>query len=160
MDAKPVLLSPLRRRRWRRDLITFFDALAVCVSAGYDLAYAWPQTLDSLGEELGRDFLQYLIAPPEKAFSVFLKNLSEHYPDVEHRLWLGVVGELYQRGSAMAGVLTTLAGALKQEQERDWQAHLKALPLKISLVLALFFLPATLALVFYPLVTRFTQGLP
>lgn len=145
------LLLTLARRR-RQSLILFLHALGVMLEAGYDLAYAWPETYHQLREASGdRHALELRKG---ESLPVLLQRLADSYPDRSHRLWFALLGELYRSGTSLSPAITAIGQALEEEQERDWQAHTRSLPVKASLVLALFFLIPALALVFLPLLTE------
>jgi hypothetical protein len=145
-----------RRRRRRRDLGLFLQALGGMLYAGFDLAYAWPRTWADLERELGEESRRVLVFEGG-GFAGFLQVLGEEYPDPGHRLWFQVLCELYGTGAPLTPTLNAFTQALAQEQERDWQAHLRGLPLKVSLILAVFFLGPALALVFVPMLAEMAE---
>jgi hypothetical protein len=124
--------------------------------AGYDLAYAWPETLRELRDATGAE-LRAQLTPPTEGFAAFVHRLAQIYPEPAHRLWLGVLAELYATGAPLSPTLAAFLHALGQEQDRDWQAHLRGVPLRVSLVLAVFFLLPALALVFVPLLMEMAE---
>ena len=142
----------LKQRRLRQDLLLFLHALGVMLEAGYDLAYAWPQVWDGLAKSgvSRNEFKQGANEP----ISQMLVRFSEAYPNPAHRLWFSLLSELYHRGTSLGPALHAITEALEDEQERDWEAHTRGLPVKASLVLAIFFLIPALALVFLPLLTE------
>ncbi len=101
--------------------------------------------------------LSNLLTPSSgESFSVFLLRISQSYPQPDHRLWFATIAEVYGSGGALAPLLKAIATNLREEEEREWQQHVKNLPLRMSLILALFFLPAALLLVFSPLLGAFS----
>lgn len=152
---QPVFLKRQSRRR-RRDLGIFLQALGGMLHAGFDLAYAWPTTWRDLEPELAPPS-RLALACPEGSFAAFLQGLGEAYPEPAHRLWFQVLAELYGSGGLLAPTLAAFSQALAREQERAWQAHLRLLPLKVSLVLAVFFLLPALALVFVPMLAEMAE---
>lgn len=152
---QPVLLKR-RARRDRRGLILFWEMVGVMLQAGFDLAYAWPEALSALAGELSPS-LRGVLAPGETRFSDHLRGLAQAYPDPRHRLWFGALGDLYGTGCPLAPTLAAMTEALRAEQEREWQAHLRAVPLKTSLVLALCFVMPALVLIFLTVLSEMSE---
>lgn len=145
-----------RRRRERRNLILFWEMVGVMLQAGYDLAYAWPEALSALAGELSPTF-RTALDPAGTRFSEHLRGLAHAYPNPEHRLWFGALADLYGTGCALAPTLAAMTEALRAEQEREWQAHLRSLPLKTSLILALGFVLPALALIFLTVLREMSE---
>lgn len=140
----------LNQRRARHELSLFLEATAISLKGGFDLAHAWPHTLSQLGDRL-ENVRPSLMPSIDDSFALFLKSLSRNYPVREHRLWFTTIAELYESGGSLSPLLKAISKNLREEEERDWQNHVKNLPIRMSLILALFFLPAALLLVFSPL---------
>ncbi len=154
--AHQSLLLKHRVRRERRSLILFWEMVGVMLQAGYDLAYAWPSALSALTDGLSPAFRKRL-DPGETRFSEHLQQLAQRYPDPRHRLWFGALADLYGSGCPLAPTLAAMTEALRAEQEREWQAHLRSLPLKTSLILALFFVLPALALIFLTVLSEMSE---
>lgn len=146
MEANALSLT--QRRRLRRDLWIFVQALLLQTESGLDLAYAWRKTFHLQKRSLG--WPARALLRPRPAFAGWLAGGDARRPPSVH-LWFATLSELYTAGVALGTPLESFARALLEETERDWQAHRRALPLKASLVLAFFFVLPALWLLFAPL---------
>ncbi len=151
MESLFLLLSRERRRQ-RQELGHFLDAVSLYLEAGFDLGYAWPEVHRVLAGQLSPQVRDTLAVARGGAISPVLARLGETYPDRQHRLWFQVLRELYERGAGLRDGVEAAARALREEQERDLEAHCLRLPTRANVVLLLFFLPPTLLLLFAPLI--------
>src|SRR4051812_8509599 len=117
MARLPFFLIRSRRRR-RRDLIEFVDALCLYTYVGWDLAHAWQEAAATLRPNMRSD-LGDLIRSKEDGgnLSGLLTQLSLAYPDPAHRLWFAAISTLYQTGSSIADALRAVSNSLRQEQQ-------------------------------------------
>ena len=156
MENLYLLLIPKRKkaRLWRHQLMQFLDALSLYLQAGYDLAYGWPETHRALKAELcpglGKE-LEFSRGGEEEGILALLSRLAMHYPDPGHRLWFSVLKELYSSGAGLGEAVRAMASHLRHEHYRDLDAHCRNLPIKINVLVLLFFLPPSLLLLFTPL---------
>ncbi len=144
MEIKQLLLTRIRRRD-RRELIFFLDSLSLFLLGGFELGYAWEETLQ-LGE--GGAFLK---RKDGESTAELLERMAENYPNPDHRLWFRVLGELYKSGAPLAEAIPAMANAIRQEGQRELDDHCRTLPMRLNVGLILFFLPPVLLLLFAPL---------
>lgn len=162
MATQSLLLKlPLqwKIRQWRQGLLHFFEAVTLYLEAGYDLAYAWPEALLAIGDELPPSLRHALEPAKEEGLSATLTRLNLTFDIIEQRLWFGVLAELYSRGASLVDGVQCLAGQLRREQERALEEHLRDLPSRASILLILFFLPPTFLLLFSPLLHQLLRSL-
>lgn len=158
MALKPLLLTRAGRQG-RRDLILFLDLVLGLLLAGFELSYAWEKAFQALKDELAKGpVFEVLELAHGERFGAFLQKLAISYPAASHRIWFGVLAELSDQGAALGPTLSAFIHALRDEQERDWQVHLRSLPTKNSIVLALCFLLPALALIFVPLLAQMSAS--
>ena len=150
MEGIHFFLRPKARRRWRRDLIRFWDGLALHLRVGYELGYAWRETL-SASQFMLPAFRDRLLPGEEESTRDCLARLTASFPFSEYRLWFSILGELYAQGAGLTDVVEGIAASLRREQERDLEAHCRTLPTRANIWLLIFFLPPALALLFVPL---------
>jgi len=139
------------RRRDRKQLLHFVDALLLHLEAGYDLAYAWSAALEVTESSANPEFLNSLRPTAEQGMADLLVRIAKSYPNPDHGLWFWVIRELYSQGAGVAEPVRAMAAALRREAARDLDEHCRALPGRLNLLLLLFFLPPTLLLLFVPL---------
>jgi hypothetical protein len=77
--------------------------------------------------------------------------LKLNYRSAPHRLWFGVLAELYGSGTSLVQPVQAIAGTLRKEQHAELENHLRVLPVKVNVVLMVFFLPPTFLWLFGPL---------
>jgi len=159
METRLFLLGPGKRarRRWRRDLIRFLDALNLYLYCGYDLGFSWEQAHGVLCDELSPTIATSLRPRAEDTPALFLQRLATEYPDAPHRVWFWALRELYLQGAPLAPAVESFSRQLSQEEGRELAQHLRELPTKLNLTLILFYLPPTLTLLFFPLVLEFLR---
>ena len=145
------------RRKRRRDLIQFMEALSVFLFCGFDLSFSWPETLKTFGAESDSDLAQWL-TPGPAGITHDLNRLGRTYPEVSHRLWFSVLSELYQSGAGISEAVVAIAQNLRREQERELDVHGRTLPTRINVILILCFLPPTLASLFIPLLLELQRN--
>jgi hypothetical protein len=141
----------LNRRRARRDLTLFLDGLTLYVTAGFELGYAWSEVGALVEGEIEPSLVSWLRISEPSALPAQLIKLEAGYPDPAHRLWFGLLRELYDQGAGLTEPLSAFSAVLREEERRDLEAFGRALPTRINLLLMVFFLPPTFLLLFLPL---------
>jgi hypothetical protein len=150
MESRPFFLKATRRRE-RRNLIHFLQGLSLLVTAGYDLSFAWPEAIQMVRGDLDEDWVDELHWSGEPGLAAHLDTLSVCYRDQRHRPWFGVLKDLYIQGGGLGEAISAVADTLRDEQKRDLDGHLRELPIRLNLLILLFFLPPSLLLLFVPL---------
>ncbi len=158
VEKERLLRKRRTLRRERQDLALFLLANSAMIRSGWDLAFAWSKTLELLQKELTPDFYARFACRGPLGFQGFLEQFAQDYPLPEYRIWFGLLAEHYASGASLEPALRAFLKTLEGDCERDWQAHVRALPLLTTLVLAVFFLVPALALVFVPLVYELTES--
>ena len=138
------------KRRRRNGLIAVLDAVALYLSAGYDLAYAWPGAVEACRADLP--------IPGEHGMTAVLTELARGYPEPEHRVWFTVLSDLYASGASLTAAVEAMADTLRKEQALDLETHCRILPTKANVVLLVFFLPPAFLLLFAPLILEILQA--
>lgn len=157
MASLRILLKQKKERCFRHGVIVFFESLSMHLVAGLEMAYAWEQALSSLHATIPQELQQLLQKKGGEGMGEVFQRLSLQYPTVQHRLWFSVLNELYQSGAGMVEIVRSLAHTLRDEQSRDLETHLRNLPVKMNVVLILFFFPPTILLIFAPLLLELTH---
>ena len=157
MERLEILLKRAARRR-RQELAQFLESVSLFLDAGFDLSYAWPEAFRSLGARLDPWLAGLLEVPHGETPSATLRRLARNYPEPSHRIWFLVLQELYESGAPLREAMRASAQALRAEHARDLEAHCRTLPTRANVILLLFFLPPTLALLFLPLLSEMTRA--
>jgi pilus assembly protein TadC len=147
-----------RDRARRRSLRFFLQSLSILMEAGLELSYAWNRASSELGSGLGAGLQNELAEASKGSLSHGLEALERTYPDPRYRFWFGLIGELYRSGGSVLKTVEAFADALERDEDLEWSHHLQSVPLRITFVLAFFFLVPALALVLIPLLNQASQG--
>ena len=154
--GQQFLLKRKNRGR-RRELLTFLEAIELYLLAGYDLSFAWREA--KLALKPG-DFKTWVEegGDTETEMGLVLSRFAREYPVAGHRIWFQVLRELVGRGASLGPTLAGFIAALHAETQREVASHARVLPMQLNLLLLIFFLPSTLALVLIPLLIEFIES--
>jgi len=148
-SGRSVLLKSRHVRKKRKELLLFFELLALYVSAGYDLFYAWAQSVEASGV--------FLKPKAHQSMNSLLKDLESHFDLENYRFTFSVLRQLYHQGATLAPALQAFSRALRRDLERDIEAHLRIAPTRANICLLFFFLPPALVLVVFPFLRHLGQ---
>ena len=151
MEYLEVLLNTKRKRRVRHGLLQFFETVGLYLHAGYDLGYAWPESLEALKGAMPQGLREELSKKSGESMHETLVRLARGFNVREFRVWFSVIQELYESGAGLSACASSIAGTLRSDHLREWEEHLQKLPSKVNILVLLFFLPPTFLLLFYPL---------
>ena len=157
-DFEFFLTKKQKLRRETRDWLLFLNGLILYQQAGVDLGHAWGEVVDQVGGELWGGVERFKI---EKGagFGKGLKALAGTMAQPSHRLWLVSIADLYESGAGLVDGLSAFMNGLMAEERRDLENHCRVLPSKANIVLLLFFFPATMAIIFLPLLCQILSEL-
>lgn len=140
----------------RRELILFFDLLELYISVGYDLSFAWQETLFHFKSLSHLDFNPTVTNNWEdQGLLHHLKRLEQTFPVERYRFGFTGLVQLYSRGGALTPFIQSFSRFLRQELERDLSGYLRDCPTRANVLMILFFLPPALALLLIPLIQAF-----
>ncbi len=160
MERIKVLLKSRNKhkRRVRHSLMQFFETTGLYLQAGYDLGYAWPESLKAIGEQMPEGLKEELSLKKEEPINQLLVRLASIFNVKELRIWFSVILELYQSGAGLSNCVSSIANTLRSEHSRDLENHLQRLPSRTNILVILFFLPPTFLLLFYPLLLEIVSS--
>lgn len=127
--------SPHQRREW----MAFLHTVTLFVRCGFDLRYAWEQ------------------ANQQSAHVFSYRAVHERVHGIEASWWQ-ILGKLYQQGGPVLAALEAFLRTIREEEAREMERFARELPLRLHLRLVVFFLPATLILLFFPMLNRLSQS--
>lgn len=157
MRMKKLSSKKWKKREYRRGLIYFFESLSLYLKAGFSLSYCWGETLRALKGAIPQE-LEIELRGGEQVLGVMeslgevLENLKCNCHIESYRMWFAVLSDLYVSGASLTRPVESLVLALRREQEAELEAHCRSLPLKVNIVLILFFLPPIFLSLLGPLV--------
>ena len=151
-----LLKGKNRHDRWlRRDLLIFLQAIELYLLAGYDLSFGWRESARAVKPG---GFKSWLEADSGAELLSILARFARDYPIPGHRIWFAVIRELVSRGASLGPSVAGFIAALHAETQREIASHTRLLPMRLNLLLLMFFLPSTLALVLIPLLIEFIES--
>jgi len=141
------LLKKRKERIFRKELLLFYEVAGLYLMAGYDLPYAWSESMKGTGWELNQQLGK---AFEKETLLENLERLEKHFSLDRYRFTFGLLKQLYIQGAPLGPVLRSFSQTLRRELERDLEAHLRTAPTRANLTQMVFFLPPTLALLVLP----------
>ena len=152
MAFLPVFLKVRKRRRHRDQLIAFLESLCLFLWSGFDLSFAWAEAYKDVTELLDPELAGWLLPRPQETTSDRLQRCSRDFPYPGERVWFRALYQLYSQGAPLSEAFHSMAAQVREEKQRDQEAFLKALPLKVNLLLLLWLVPPLFACLFWPLI--------
>jgi hypothetical protein len=119
-----------------KKLLNIFVEIQIQTLYGFDLKYSW-----NLLEKYHPEFFQKNLF----SFSIPKKQM----PELE--TWGALLRSLYQRGLPVGESLDFLLRDLTGKLERESEKYQKTLPLKINIIIMVFYLPIIFLWVYYPI---------
>ncbi len=141
---------------YRQCLIQFLQILLLYLQAGYELKLAWLRALSELSDKK-RKSLFSLQLPEFGTLYEHLDFLAQRQGHDEKHWWR-VLYELYGKGAPLVPALKNFVDTLVVQDQADWIRRERQLPLKMNVILIVFFLPPTLLLFIVPLVLALRQA--
>ena len=151
-----LVLDPMIKKRSKvieRDAMYFFEILALSLEAGKNIKMSLEVTTSSIDSELSDEFKRVL-----KDIS-YGKNLNDALNDLKLRIPSDAVNNviLNIREANVFGnnIVDTIYGQIdyiKDKRVMDAKAHISKIPVKISIVSVIFFIPLLLLLLLGPMI--------
>lgn len=141
----------------RLELWRFLGAVSLLLECGYDLSFAWDEAFHRLRGDLSPELRRALGGSRPLA----RRLRRARFPLASERAWLCVLAELHASGAPVRRTLSAWREALLRAHERELAAFSRTLPLRMNLILLLFFLPPALLALMAPLLfALFRLGAP
>ena len=151
-----LVLDPMIKKRSKvieKDAMYFFEILALSLEAGKNIKMSLEVTTSSIDSELSDEFKRVL-----KDIS-YGKNLNDALNDLKLRIPSDAVNNviLNIREANVFGnnIVDTIYGQIdyiKDKRVMDAKAHISKIPVKISVVSVIFFIPLLLLLLLGPMI--------
>jgi len=145
-----------RERKLNHDALYFFEILALSIESGNNLTSALDVTSKSIDSELSLEFREVMREVEYgKSFDEALESLKGRIPsDTVNNLILNL------RESSIFGnsIIDTLYNQIDYIREKivlENRAYISKLPIKISMISVLFFIPLLLMIIMSPLILKF-----
>jgi len=151
MESIIFLLKIRRHRRLQLEFNDFLSILILYLSAGFELTYAWRETLNLMQERISSELKSLLLVAQNESLNERLLKISEIYPIIETRVWFSVLSELYLTGGPLLEAIKAFSKSVRNSLKNDIEYHLRTIFTKTNILMLLFFLPPTLILIFIPI---------
>lgn len=155
---KIVLDYPIRKRtkKLEYEAIFFFEILCLTIDSGKNLKSALNMTTSNIDSELSLEFKKTLAEIKlGKSLTESLDSMSKRIPsDAIHNLLLSLL-QSSTLGNSFTDSLNTQLSYLREKRILDIKAEITKLPIKISVLSVVFFLPILMLLILSPAVIEF-----
>lgn len=159
LDRRTTLLQ----RQYRESFPDALDLLVVCVEAGLGLDAAIERVQRELGaahRALGQNFVMLsseLRAGRSRQDA--LRNLAERLGIDEAKSWVTLILQSEELGTSIAEALRVYSEEMRIKRMVTAEEKAMALPVKLSIPLALFVFPVMLIIIMLPIVIRIKEQL-
>lgn len=140
-----------RRRKLENDAMYFFEVLALSIESGNNLYNAILVTSKNIDSELSLEFRKMMEEVDlGKSFMEALDSLKSRIPsDIINNILLNIK-ESSMFGNSILGTLNNQIDYLRETKLLEMRAYISKIPLKISVISVLFFIPLLLLLILGP----------
>ena len=140
-----------RRRKLENDAMYFFEVLALSIESGNNLYNAILVTSKNIDSELSLEFRKMMEEVDlGKSFMEALDSLKVRISsDIINNILLNIK-ESSMFGNSILGTLNNQIDYLRETKLLEMRAYISKIPLKISVISVLFFIPLLLLLILGP----------
>ena len=140
-----------RRQKLENDAMYFFEVLALSIESGNNLHNAILVTSNSIDSLLSHEFRKMMEEIEYgKSFMEALDNLRMRIPsDIINNILLNIK-ESSMFGNSIIETLNNQIGYLRETKLLETKAYISKIPLRISVISVLFFIPLLLLLILGP----------
>ena len=164
--APPFYLDRRTRilqRQYRESFPDALDLLVVCVEAGLGLDAAIERVQRELGaahRALGQNFIMLSTElRAGRSRQDALRNLAERWGIDEAKSWVTLILQSEELGTSIAEALRVYSEEMRIKRMVTAEEKAMALPVKLSIPLALFVFPVMLIIIMLPIVIRIKEQL-
>jgi len=140
-----------RRKRLENDAMYFFEVLALSIESGNNLYNAILVTSKNIDSELSYEFRKMMEEVDlGKSFMEALDSLKSRIPsDIINNILLNIK-ESSMFGNSILGTLNNQIDYLRETKLLEMRSYISKIPLKISVISVVFFIPLLLLLILGP----------
>ena len=145
-----------RKAKLENEAMYFFEILVLSLESGNNLYNAIKITSDSIDSELSNEFKKMMIdIEYGKSFDEAINNMKERIPsDTINNILLNI-RESNMFGNSIIGTLNNQLDYLRESKILETKAYISKIPLRISVVSVVFFIPLLLLLILGPVLIEF-----
>lgn len=145
-----------RKRKLEGEAMYFFEILTLSLESGNNLYNAIKVTSDNINSELSNEFKKMMIdLEYGKSFDEGISAMKEHIPsDTINNILLNI-RESNMFGNSIIGTLNNQLDYLRESRILETRAYISKIPIKISVISVVFFIPLLLLLILGPILINY-----
>ncbi len=145
-----------RRKKLEKEALYFFEILVLSLESGNNLYNAIDVTCNNVDSELSREF-QKMMSDIRygMSFDEAITDMKERIPSDKIGNILLNIRESNMFGNNIVGTLNNQLDYLRESKILETKAYISKIPLKISVISVIFFIPLLLLLILGPVLIDF-----
>ena len=145
-----------RKAKLESEAMYFFEILSLSLESGNNLYNAIKVTSENIDSELSNEFKKMMIdIEYSKSFDEAINDMKEHIPsDTINNILLNI-RESNMFGNSIIGTLNNQLDYLRETKILETKAYISKIPLKISVISVVFFIPLLLLLILGPVLINY-----
>lgn len=145
-----------RKEKLENEAMYFFEILVLSLESGNNLYNAIKVTSENIDSEISQEFKKMMVdINYGKSFDEAITNMKERIPsDTINNILLNI-RESNMFGNSIIGTLNNQLDYLRESKILETKAYISKIPLKISVISVVFFIPLLLLLILGPVLIEF-----
>ncbi len=145
-----------RRKRLEQDAMYFFEILSLSLESGNNLYNAIKLTCENIDSDLSNEFKK-MMSDIEygKSFNEAITDMEGRIPSDTIKNILLNIKEANSYGNNIIGTLNNQLDYLRETKILEAKAYISKIPLKISVISVIFFIPLLLLLILGPVLMNY-----
>ena len=145
-----------RKAKLEQEAMYFFEILALSLESGNNLYNAIKVTSDNIDSELSCEFKKMMFdINYSKSFDEAINDMKERIPsDTINNILLNI-RESNMFGNSILGTLNNQLDYLRETKILETKAYISKIPVKISVISVVFFIPLLLLLILGPVLINY-----
>ena len=145
-----------RKAKLENEAMYFFEILSLSLESGNNLYNAIKVTSDNINSELSQEFKKMMIdIEYSKSFDEAINDMKDRIPsDTINNILLNI-RESNMFGNSIIGTLNNQLDYLRETKILETKAYISKIPLKISVISVVFFIPLLLLLILGPVLINY-----
>jgi len=145
-----------RKAKLESEAMYFFEILSLSLESGNNLYNAIKVTSDNIDSELSNEFKKMMVdILYSKSFDEAINDMKERIPsDTINNILLNI-RESNMFGNSILGTLNNQLDYLRETKILETKAYISKIPLKISVISVVFFIPLLLLLILGPVLINY-----
>lgn len=146
----------IRKAKLENEAMYFFEILSLSLESGNNLYNAIKVTSDNIDSEISNEFkLMMIDIDYSKSFEEAINDMKERIPsDTINNILLNI-RESNMFGNSIIGTLNNQLDYLRETKILETKAYISKIPLKISVISVVFFVPLLLLLILGPVLINY-----